>query len=162
MDTWGGLYFTNYIWASPTIRHATTLTATVAFTFVSVFLVAVADSANNESQVRCSKTCIVENCNTIGIKYGKYCGVGWSGCPGEKPCDDLDACCKIHDECVEKKGLTNIKCHEKFKNCIRKVKKTGKVGFSEICPYEIAMPTMIQGMDMAIMFSQFGLPKDEL
>lgn len=40
----------------------------------------------------------------IGIRYGKYCGVGWTGCPGEKPCDDLDACCKIHDECVEKKG----------------------------------------------------------
>lgn len=41
----------------------------------------------------------------IGIRYGKYCGVGWTGCPGEKPCDDLDACCKIHDECVEKKGI---------------------------------------------------------
>lgn len=40
----------------------------------------------------------------VGIRYGKYCGVGWSGCPGEKPCDDLDACCKIHDECVDKKG----------------------------------------------------------
>lgn len=44
----------------------------------------------------------------IGIKYGKYCGVGWSGCPGEKPCDDLDACCQVHDECVEKKGKTDI------------------------------------------------------
>lgn len=40
----------------------------------------------------------------LGIRYGKFCGVGWTGCPGEKPCDDLDACCKIHDECVEKKG----------------------------------------------------------
>lgn len=45
-----------------------------------------------------------ENCKAIGIKYGKYCGVGWTGCPGEKPCDDLDACCEIHDECVEKAG----------------------------------------------------------
>lgn len=43
-------------------------------------------------------------CVAIGIRYGKYCGVGWTGCPGEKPCDDLDACCKIHDECVERKG----------------------------------------------------------
>lgn len=43
----------------------------------------------------------------VGIRYGKYCGVGWSGCPGEKPCDDLDACCKIHDECVEKKGTVS-------------------------------------------------------
>lgn len=44
-------------------------------------------------------------CLAIGIRYGKYCGVGWTGCPGEKPCDDLDACCKIHDECVEKNGI---------------------------------------------------------
>lgn len=40
----------------------------------------------------------------VGIRYGKFCGVGWTGCPGEKPCDDLDACCKIHDECVSDKG----------------------------------------------------------
>lgn len=45
------------------------------------------------------------SCLAVGIRYGKYCGVGWSGCPGERPCDDLDACCKIHDECVEKKGI---------------------------------------------------------
>lgn len=92
-------------------------------------------AVRHEWQVRCSKTCVAENCNcepvndslvktlfhfifvfififyyskcvaAVGIKYGKYCGVGWTGCPGEKPCDDLDACCKIHDECVEKKGI---------------------------------------------------------
>ena len=38
------------------------------------------------------------------MRYGKYCGVGWSGCDGEEPCDDLDACCRDHDSCVEKKG----------------------------------------------------------
>ncbi|KAK4396940.1 Phospholipase A2-beta [Sesamum angolense] len=71
--------------------------ASAAFLF---FFIVIAESAN-DSQVGCSKTCVAENCDTIGIRYGKYCGVGWSGCPGEKPCDDLDACCKIHDECVE-------------------------------------------------------------
>ena len=44
----------------------------------------------------------------IGIRYGKYCGVGWSGCPGEKPCDDLDACCKVHDDCVGQKGILMV------------------------------------------------------
>ncbi|KAJ8751091.1 hypothetical protein K2173_016272 [Erythroxylum novogranatense] len=115
-----------------------------------------------ESQVKCSRICIAENCNSVGIRYGKYCGVGWSGCPGEKPCDDLDACCKIHDECVEKKGMTNIKCHEKFKTCIKKVQKSGKDGFSQDCPYDTAVPTMIQGMDLAILLSQFGSSKFEL
>ncbi|KAL6005997.1 putative phospholipase A2 1 [Asimina triloba] len=100
--------------------------------------------------------------SAVSIRYGKFCGVGWTGCPGEKPCDDLDECCKIHDECVEKKGMMNVKCHEKFKNCIKKVRKSGKTGFSTDCPYETAMPTMIQGMDMAIFLSQLGNQKLEL
>ncbi|KAJ4802517.1 Phospholipase A2 [Rhynchospora pubera] len=111
--------------------------------FVASCCDAVQDS---QPQVRCSRSCVAENCNSLGIKYGKYCGVGWSGCPSEKPCDDLDACCKIHDECVEKKGMTSVWCHEKFKQCIQKVKKSGKMGFSKVCPYEVAMPTMIQAV----------------
>nr|DAD48939.1 TPA_asm: hypothetical protein HUJ06_018876 [Nelumbo nucifera] len=125
--------------------------------FIVVFscvLLVVVECSN--PQVKCSKTCVADNCNSVGIRYGKFCGVGWTGCPGEKPCDDLDACCKTHDECVEKKGLMSVKCHEKFKSCIKRVQKSGKIGFSRQCPYEIAMPTMIQGMDMAILFSQFG------
>uniref|UniRef100_J3LIR1 Uncharacterized protein n=1 Tax=Oryza brachyantha TaxID=4533 RepID=J3LIR1_ORYBR len=39
----------------------------------------------------------------------------------------------------------SVKCHEKFKNCMRKVTKAGKVGFSKKCPYEMAMATMTQG-----------------
>ncbi|KAH7692090.1 Phospholipase A(2) protein [Dioscorea alata] len=117
---------------------------------------------SGDPQASCSKSCVAMNCNSMGIRYGKFCGVGWTGCAGEKPCDELDACCKIHDECVEKKGMMSVKCHEKFKNCIKRVKKSGKVGFSKECPFEVAMPTMIQGMDMAILFSQFGGPNDEL
>ena len=59
-------------------------------------------------------------------------------------------------------GLTDVKCHEKFKKCIKKVQKSGKVGFSRDCPYDTAVPTMVQGMDLAIMFSQFGNSKVEL
>ncbi|KAK4853273.1 hypothetical protein QYF36_006456 [Acer negundo] len=135
---------------------------TLAFAFIFFFLIVFSDCANNDSQVKCSRTCVAQNCNSVGIRYGKYCGVGWTGCPGEKPCDDLDACCKIHDECVEKKGLTNVRCHEKFKTCIKKVQKSGNVGFSHDCPYDRAVPTMVQGMDMAILLSQFGNSKLEL
>ncbi|KAM7256478.1 hypothetical protein ACFE04_012219 [Oxalis oulophora] len=126
---------------------------------IFIFLVI---AAHSDAQVTCSRSCVAENCNTIGIRYGKYCGVGWSGCPGEKPCDDLDACCKIHDDCVDKKGMANIKCHQKFKNCIKKVHKSGKPGFSRECTYDIAVPTMTQGMDMAILFSQLGQNHSEL
>ncbi|XP_019436767.1 PREDICTED: probable phospholipase A2 homolog 1 [Lupinus angustifolius] len=133
--------------------------ASVAFALLSVFLAVVhcSDIPN-----ACSKKCIAENCDTIGIKYGKYCGVGYSGCPDEKPCDDLDACCMAHDNCVGKFGMVHVKCHVKFKKCLTKVQKSGKVGFSKVCPYSTAAPTMISGMDLAIMLSQLGNHSDDL
>ncbi|KHN40344.1 Putative phospholipase A2 like 1 [Glycine soja] len=94
--------------------------------------------------------------HSIGIKYGKYCGVGYWGCAGEKPCDDLDACCMAHDNCVDKFGMTHVKCHKRLKNCLTRELKSGKVGFSKECPYSRAAPTMIRGMDLAILLSQLG------
>ncbi|GAB2222973.1 hypothetical protein Droror1_Dr00017106 [Drosera rotundifolia] len=130
--------------------------------FVVILLVLGSPLTIDSQQVGCSTSCVAVNCNSVGIRYGKYCGVGHSGCPGEKPCDDLDACCKIHDECVDKHGMTNVKCHEKFKRCIKRVQKSGKAGFSDECPYDVAVPTMVQGMDMAILMSQWANPKIEL
>ncbi|KAI3447091.1 hypothetical protein Pfo_003756 [Paulownia fortunei] len=129
-----------------------------AFFIIILFVVNIADSSNDSQ----AKTCVVENCNTIGIRYGKYCGAGWTGCPGERPCDDLDACCQIHDQCVTQNGLTSIECHEECKRCINKVEKSGKVGFSNNCPYEAALPTLLQCMDMSILFSQFDSSETEL
>ncbi|KAK1354858.1 hypothetical protein POM88_048114 [Heracleum sosnowskyi] len=142
----------------PAILSPTSILTVIIFSF----LFQIGQSNVNSQEVTCSTTCVAQNCNTIGIRYGKYCGVGWSGCPGEKPCDDLDACCKVHDDCVGQKGMNNVKCHEKFKRCIKKVQKSGKPGFSTVCPVDVVVPTMDQGMDMAIMFSQFGNSKLEL
>ena len=47
--------------------------------------------------------------SALSIRYGKYCGIGHSGCPGEEPCDDLDACCMVHDNCVEVNGIISFK-----------------------------------------------------
>ncbi|KAL1825410.1 hypothetical protein ACET3Z_012188 [Daucus carota] len=138
--------------------HVSIITVIIIFSS----LLRIGQSNENSQEVTCSTTCVAQNCNTIGLRYGKYCGVGWSGCPGEKPCDDLDACCKVHDDCVGKKGMNNVKCHEKFKRCIKKVQKSGKPGFSNVCPLDVVVPVMDQGMDMAIMFSQFGNSKLEL
>ncbi|CAN1185535.1 Probable phospholipase A2 homolog 1 [Linum perenne] len=127
---------------STPIRIINGLIAAFAFTFL--FFLALVHSSSAAETI-CSRTCVVENCDSFGIRYGKYCGLGWTGCPGEKPCDDLDACCKIHDNCVGKKGLTNIKCHQKFKACAKRVQKSGKLGFSNQCTYERAIPTMLNG-----------------
>ncbi|KMS95816.1 hypothetical protein BVRB_004730 [Beta vulgaris subsp. vulgaris] len=138
------------------------LFSSFVFSLLILSLLVVAVSSTNDSQIQCSKQCIAFNCDNVGIKYGKYCGVGYSGCAGEKPCDDVDACCKIHDDCVDKHGMTNVKCHEKFKRCIRKVQRSGKTGFSKECPYDVVVPTMVQGMDMAILMSQLVSPRVEL
>lgn len=53
-------------------------------------------------------------------------------------------------------GFSNVKCHEDFKTCMNTVQKSGKVGFSQACPYNTSVRTMTQGMDMAILFSYFG------
>ncbi|CAI0543764.1 unnamed protein product [Linum tenue] len=165
------------------MRNRLAAAAAFFFTFLFLFVLASSSPAGNRDgpqflrwlarridsaaanllwQPICSRTCVTENCDTFGIRYGKYCGVGWTGCPGEKPCDEVDACCKVHDDCVGKKGMTNVKCHQKFKTCVKKVQKSGKLGFSKECPYEKVVPTMVQGMDMAIMLSQFGNANVEL
>ncbi|KAG9131865.1 hypothetical protein Leryth_023531, partial [Lithospermum erythrorhizon] len=102
------------------------------------------------------------NVTAIGIRYGKYCGVGWTGCEGEQPCDDVDACCKVHDDCTDLNGVNSVKCHEKFKNCITKAQDSGKVGFSSECPYSTVVPAMNNGMDMAIFLSQLTNVKTDL
>ncbi|KAJ1692507.1 hypothetical protein LUZ63_009205 [Rhynchospora breviuscula] len=121
-----------------------------------LFLLASCCSAIRD-HARCSRSCVAKNCNSLGIRYGKYCGVGWSGCPGEKPCDDLDACCMGHDKCVGSKGITSVWCHKQLKRCIYRVKYSGKIGFSNDCPSDVAMRPMIRGMNMAILLSRlFG------
>ncbi|XP_058108157.1 phospholipase A2-alpha isoform X3 [Magnolia sinica] len=53
----------------------------------------------------CSRKCESEFCSVPPfLRYGKYCGLLYSGCPGEKPCDGLDACCLTHDACVQAKN----------------------------------------------------------
>jgi hypothetical protein len=52
--------------------------------------------------------------------------------------------------------MTNVKCHKKFKYCLVRKQKAGKVGFSKECPVSVAVPTMIRGMDLAILLKELG------
>ncbi|AEE85635.1 Phospholipase A2-delta [Arabidopsis thaliana] len=114
------------------------------------------------SQEKCSKTCIAQKCNVLGIRYGKYCGIGYFGCPGEPPCDDLDDCCMTHDNCVDLKGMTYVDCHKQFQRCVNELKQSiqesnnQKVGFSKECPYSTVIPTVYRGMNYGIFFSGIG------
>lgn len=50
------------------------------------------------------KFCIFEILAPPFLRYGKYCGLLYTGCPGEQPCDRLDTCCMHHDQCISNMG----------------------------------------------------------
>lgn len=102
----------------------------------------------------CARTCHEEACTDFTLRYGKFCGVGHGGCPGEAPCDGLDACCKTHDDCVEQSGMRANKCHSAFAQCMHKENKRNHSGFSHKCPYSMVIPVMQSGMQFAMMFGQ--------
>ncbi|XP_078155398.1 phospholipase A2 homolog 3-like [Carex rostrata] len=72
------------------------------------------------SKQQCSRTCESDHCSVAPfLRYGKYCGILYSGCPGEKPCDVLDACCMQHDNCVQaKNNYLSTECNENLLNCL--------------------------------------------
>ncbi|KAF6141786.1 hypothetical protein GIB67_027964 [Kingdonia uniflora] len=82
----------------------------------------------------CSRKCESEFCSVPPfLRYGKYCGVLYSGCPGEKPCDGLDACCMKHDVCIQARNndYLNEGCNQGFLNCMAAFKDLGGPTFKE-------------------------------
>ncbi|CAK7345526.1 unnamed protein product [Dovyalis caffra] len=80
----------------------------------------------------CSRKCESEFCSVPPfLRYGKYCGLLYSGCPGEKPCDGLDACCMRHDACVQAKNNDYLsqECSSNFINCMNNFKALGEHTF---------------------------------
>ncbi|KAL6907574.1 hypothetical protein ACP4OV_002613 [Aristida adscensionis] len=76
----------------------------------------------------CSRTCEADFCVVPPLlRYGKYCGIMYSGCLGEKPCDDLDACCMVHDHCVDAhhNDYLNTECNENLLRCLDGVNPEG-------------------------------------
>ncbi|XP_061369007.1 phospholipase A2-alpha-like [Gastrolobium bilobum] len=75
----------------------------------------------------CSRQCESSFCAVPPLlRYGKYCGLLYSGCPGERPCDGLDACCMKHDKCVGDKNNDYLsqECSQTLINCMNEFKNT--------------------------------------
>ncbi|XP_062153757.1 phospholipase A2-alpha isoform X1 [Alnus glutinosa] len=79
----------------------------------------------------CSRKCESAFCQVPPfLRYGKYCGLLYSGCPGEKPCDGLDACCMNHDACVVKNnGYLSQECSQNLLNCMTNFQNSGAHSF---------------------------------
>ncbi|KAF9612440.1 hypothetical protein IFM89_000188 [Coptis chinensis] len=80
----------------------------------------------------CSRKCESSYCAVPPfLRYGKYCGLLYSGCPGEKPCDGLDACCMQHDLCIQinNNDYLSQKCNQGFLDCMNQFKDSGRNTF---------------------------------
>ncbi|XP_062197923.1 probable phospholipase A2 homolog 2 [Phragmites australis] len=101
-----------------------------------LLLVAVADQHllagasffGGDSASECSRTCESEHCTVAPLmRYGKYCGVSYTGCPGEAPCDAVDACCMLHDGCVQATDddYLNMWCNQSLLDCVAAARTSG-------------------------------------
>ncbi|KAK4478934.1 hypothetical protein RD792_014441, partial [Penstemon davidsonii] len=96
------------------------------------------------------------------LRYGKYCGILYSGCPGEQPCDQLDACCMRHDQCIARKGNDYLsqECNNGFKYCVERFRKSGAPSFKgNTCDVDTVVKVITDVMDAAILAGKvFGKP----
>ncbi|XP_017982024.1 PREDICTED: phospholipase A2-alpha isoform X1 [Theobroma cacao] len=134
----------------------------IAFTLSSVPVEALnvgvqaADSAITVSK-ECSRKCESEFCSVPPfLRYGKYCGLLYSGCPGEKPCDGLDACCMKHDACVQAKNskddYLSQECSQNFINCMTNFQKSGGRTFKgNKCQVDEVIDVITVVMDAALL-----------
>nr|GEX41993.1 phospholipase A2-alpha [Tanacetum cinerariifolium] len=89
--------------ASPFYFHILVSIITLNYFAISLFALKVHVGGDTGLTLakECSNKCESSFCKVPPLlRYGKYCGILYSGCPGEKPCDELDACCMKHDACI--------------------------------------------------------------
>ncbi|KAL6585603.1 hypothetical protein OROMI_002247 [Orobanche minor] len=112
---------------------------------------------------QCSRTCESMFCDAPPfLRYGKYCGLLYSGCPGEQPCDRLDACCMRHDQCIAKMGNDYLseKCNREFLKCVEAFRRSGASSFNgNTCETDEVVKAIHNAMRAAIVAGKvFGRP----
>ncbi|CAN6547559.1 unnamed protein product [Malus baccata var. baccata] len=116
-------------------------------------------NSKNLQSKDCSRECESEFCTVPPfLKYGKYCGLLYSGCPGEQPCDGLDACCMKHDNCVQSKNndYLSSECSQTFLNCMAEFKnKRGKTFKGNKCHVEDVVEVITLVMEAALVAGRY-------
>ncbi|XP_059636922.1 phospholipase A2-alpha [Cornus florida] len=115
--------------------------------------------ANLSLSKECSRKCESEFCKVPPfLRYGKYCGLLYSGCPGEKPCDGLDACCMKHDACIQAKNNDYLsqECSQKLINCTSNFKSAGGQSFKgNKCSVDDVIDVITVVMDAALLAGRY-------
>nr|XP_043629090.1 phospholipase A2-alpha [Erigeron canadensis] len=134
---------------------------TFHYSSISLFALKVhlgGDTGLNLSKV-CSKTCESSFCKVPPLlRYGKYCGILYSGCPGEKPCDELDACCMKHDACISANNNNYLSevCNKGLLDCVQRFKKAGSRTFKgNTCDVNDVTTTISAVMDAAVLAGRY-------
>ncbi|KAI8573690.1 hypothetical protein RHMOL_Rhmol01G0296800 [Rhododendron molle] len=108
---------------------------------------------------KCSRTCESQNCGVAPLlRYGKYCGVLYSGCPEEQPCDGLDNCCMRHDACVKANNndYLNTVCSQNFLRCVNKFKRRRRMPFKgNTCSIDQVTNVMTTAINFALIAGRF-------
>ncbi|KAJ6742002.1 PHOSPHOLIPASE A2-like protein 2-RELATED [Salix viminalis] len=102
----------------------------------------------------CSRKCESEFCSVPPfLRYGKYCGLLYSGCPGEKPCDGLDACCMKHDSCIQAKNNDYLsqECSQKFISCMNKFRTGARTFKGNKCKVNEVIDVISVVMEAALL-----------
>ncbi|KAH8969224.1 hypothetical protein BDL97_02G022800 [Sphagnum fallax] len=110
----------------------------------------------------CSNTCESQNCDDpFDLRYGKYCGIGYTGCSGAVPCDGLDRCCMVHDRCIGSQltNYLNKTCNSNLRSCIEAFKNSGNATFAGAnCSASDVETVAITAMDIATGSTGFSPP----
>ncbi|KAL3685245.1 hypothetical protein R1sor_003267 [Riccia sorocarpa] len=115
----------------------------------------------NTTPATCSSVCESSHCkDPPELRYGKYCGVGYTGCSGQAPCDGLDACCQAHDNCVGSGDLANYVntgCSDQLLNCVDSWDKSNAAQFTgNTCDRGDVVDTIADVMKLIILNGNLG------
>ncbi|KAL8239721.1 hypothetical protein R6Q59_016288 [Mikania micrantha] len=95
-----------------------------------------------------------------GLRLSKECSnrCESSFCNGEKPCDELDACCMKHDACISANNNNYLSetCNQGLLGCVERFKKAGSKSFKgNTCDIDDVTTTISAVMDAAILAGRY-------
>ncbi|KAG0600242.1 hypothetical protein M758_11G018200 [Ceratodon purpureus] len=146
------------------------MTSTKIMLVLVLFLLAIQTPAIalivNTTLSDCSSTCESQHCSDpLKLRYGKYCGIGYSGCEGQAPCDGIDSCCLTHDNCIGSnlQNYVNQTCNNALKNCVEQFKTANLPQFSgSNCSATEVEGVIVVSMDAATIVGNSAAHKSPL
>jgi hypothetical protein len=116
-------------------------------------------AASADESPDCTRQCAHADCDSVSIKWGRFCGEGHTGCPGLEPCDEYDGCCAARDRCTEasESGIADHGCHHAFVNCLSQRLEESSTPFptdDTECNAQSIVASLLRGAATASLFAE--------